>query len=206
MPFQCIAEPAGCCEEAVSLDTGGAKDTGKLHHSRESFNLCATTVARTRQAPKGPQSTRAAQSMRRLRKSIPEDIMKNSLDQLITDIAKLPEDWHKAGSVGQGMLRAVVRHIGDQEISHSMETGSGKTTLLFSHLSRDHKVFALEMYGETATNSVLGVKVSPLFNKDTVEFIEGPTQRTLPRYEFKHKLQLALIDGPHGYPFPDLEY
>ena len=36
--------------------------------------------------------------------------------------------------------------------------------------------------------------------------MEGPTQATLPVHRFPKKLQLALIDGPHGYPFPDLEY
>jgi hypothetical protein len=39
-----------------------------------------------------------------------------------------------------------------------------------------------------------------------VDFIEGPSQRTLPQYPFPEKLQLALLDGPHAYPFPDLEY
>jgi hypothetical protein len=39
-----------------------------------------------------------------------------------------------------------------------------------------------------------------------VKFIEGPTQKTLPNYIFNHKLQIVLIDGPHGYPFPELEY
>jgi hypothetical protein len=28
----------------------------------------------------------------------------------------------------------------------------------------------------------------------------------LPRQQFPEKLQLVLIDGPHAYPFPDLEY
>jgi hypothetical protein len=39
-----------------------------------------------------------------------------------------------------------------------------------------------------------------------VTYVEGPTQRTLPRYEFAGEVQIALIDGPHAYPFPDLEY
>jgi len=28
----------------------------------------------------------------------------------------------------------------------------------------------------------------------------------LPKYNFQAKVQIALIDRPHGYPFPDLEY
>jgi len=34
----------------------------------------------------------------------------------------------------------------------------------------------------------------------------GPTQETLPRHKFVDRLQLVLLDGPHGYPFPELEY
>jgi hypothetical protein len=130
----------------------------------------------------------------------------SNIEKVLAGIEKLPSDWHKCGCVFPPFLRAVVRHTSGMKIEHSMETGSGKSTLLFSHLSPDHKVFALNLYGEMDTHSVSAVKESELFNAATVEFIEGPTQRTLPRYEFKHKLQLALIDGPHGYPFPDIEY
>src|SRR5262245_66546928 len=83
-----------------------------------------------------------------------------------------------------------------------METGSGKTTLLFSQLSESHKVFALE--GDN--RSITVVRESRLLRPGAVEFIDGPTQVTLPRYRFQNELQVALIDGPHGYPFPDLEY
>src|SRR5690606_34386874 len=34
----------------------------------------------------------------------------------------------------------------------------------------------------------------------------GPTQRTLPGHRFDEKLQLVFLDGPHGFPFPQLEY
>lgn len=129
-----------------------------------------------------------------------------ALDQLVTEIGKLPEDWHRSGSVGEQVLSAIVTHTANRPIFHSLETGSGKTTLLLSHLSADHKVFALEFYGEYSTESVSKTRTSPVLRRETVEFIEGPTQLTLPRYEFSHKLQLAVLDGPHGYPFPDLEY
>lgn len=50
------------------------------------------------------------------------------------------------------------------------------------------------------------MRASSLLRADHVCWIEGPTQLTLPTYQFQHKIQAALIDGPHGYPFPDLEY
>ena len=123
--------------------------------------------------------------------------------RLIEDISKLPPDWHRAGSLSPAVLRGMVRHaepIGT--IQDSAETGSGKSTLLFSHLSRSHFVFAVD----AGNGSVTQVKASPLFNSSVVTFVEGPTQTTLPRQIFAKPLQMVLLDGPHGYPFPDLEY
>src|SRR4029078_1508493 len=70
-----------------------------------------------------------------------------------------------------------------------------------SHLSSSHHVFAVD-----DGSSISQVRQSPLFRSENVTFIEGPTQITLPQHRFTEKLQLVLIDGPHGYPFPDLEY
>jgi len=39
-----------------------------------------------------------------------------------------------------------------------------------------------------------------------VTFVLGPTQVTLPRYGFDARFQLVVLDGPHAWPFPDLEY
>ena len=128
--------------------------------------------------------------------------MTSELDALIDRIGALPEDWHGAGTVGIGALRAIAAHAARLgTIEHSMETGAGKTSLLFSHLSADHRVFAVDY-----ANSVTQVRRSPLLNAASVTFVEGPTQVTLPAHVFPGPLQIALIDGPHGYPFPDLEY
>ncbi len=126
----------------------------------------------------------------------------SSLPAVVDEILKVAEGLHACGTFGRGALAALARHLGKREISHSVETGSGASTLLFSHLSREHTVFSIDSGG----GSVVNVKGSPLFSAETVTWIEGPTQQTLPKYEFKHKLQAVLIDGPHAYPFPDLEY
>ncbi len=128
--------------------------------------------------------------------------MNENSSQLIEQIAQLPEDWHAAGTVSHSVLKAIADHAGEiAPIYHSVETGSGKTTLLFSQLSRSHLVFAVD-----AGMSITKVRDSSLFNGQHVTFIEGPSQRTLPKYEFTNPFQIALIDGPHAYPFPDLEY
>ena len=125
-----------------------------------------------------------------------------TLNNVLDEIAKLPADWHKSGSVSPIILRAIGKHSsGIGEINNTAETGSGKTTMLFSHLSKKHTVFALDNW-----NSMSAVKNSILFKSENVTFIEGPTQITLPQFSFTEKLDIVLLDGPHGYPFPDLEY
>jgi hypothetical protein len=124
-------------------------------------------------------------------------------DILIERLNSLPKDWHLSGSVPRRVLNAIVDHAREiGPIENSVETGSGKTTLLFSHLSKNHVVFALE----NGNKSISSVKKSELLNANNVTYIEGPTQKTLPRYVFNQKFDIALLDGPHAYPFPDLEY
>jgi hypothetical protein len=126
----------------------------------------------------------------------------SDIDTVLARIGELPPKWHVAGSVGIQVLRAIAGHLKGRRIRHSAETGAGKTTLLFSHLSEHHTVFTIAGSADTINL----VSKSPIVNLGTLEFVEGPSQLTLPRHDFPDKLQLAMIDGPHGYPFPDMEY
>ena len=109
---------------------------------------------------------------------------------------------HKAGTFSSLVLQAIARNASQRPIAASAETGSGASTLLFSHVSQRHTVFAVD----DGTDSIRAVETSPLLRPNVVTFVEGPTQLTLPTHRFVEKLQLVLIDGPHAYPFPDLEY
>jgi hypothetical protein len=126
------------------------------------------------------------------------------LRPILQDVIELPAQWHGAGTFNRPALEKLMQHACGLNINDSVETGTGKTTLLFSHLSAHHTVFAKDDSGDG--DSLQVVRQSPILRKDRVEFVVGPTQKTLPNYEFKAKLQIVLIDGPHGYPFPDLEY
>ncbi len=121
-------------------------------------------------------------------------------DDLLEQLATLPYDWHDSGTMGSSVLSAMARHMA-AGVGASLETGTGKTTLLMSHLSARHLVFAID-----GGNSMAVTKASPLLRSEHVQFIEGPTQRTLLSYQFTEPLDVVLIDGPHGYPFPELEY
>lgn len=127
--------------------------------------------------------------------------MTEDLTGLLDEIAALPAEWHSAGMLSLPVLRRIVTLTAGRGVKASAETGAGKSTLLLSHLSRKHHVFALD-YGNSLTN----VRSSPLLRSETVTFVEGATQTTLRSYEFTDDFDLVLIDGPHGYPFPDMEY
>jgi methyltransferase family protein len=125
-------------------------------------------------------------------------------EELLGDIRSLPENWHAFGCCGSAPLRAIAILGRARRIIHSAETGVGKSTLLLSHVSQHHTVFALDDTGWA--NSLAQARASSLLKREAVDFVIGPTQETLPRHKFVDRLQLVLIDGPHGYPFPELEY
>ena len=125
-----------------------------------------------------------------------------SFDEIRRRIAEVGPGLHSAGTFSARTFEAIARAAHKRQIRNSVETGSGVTTLLFSHLSDHHMVFALD----GGSGSITNVRRSPLLRQNVVTFVEGPTQATLPQYRFTEKLQVVLIDGPHGYPFPDLEY
>lgn len=122
---------------------------------------------------------------------------------LLGRIAALPSDWHMAGMASDRVLKAIEDECGRlAPLVRTAETGSGKTTLLFSSVSSRHTVFAMD----TGNRSMTAAMESDLLDPARVEFVEGPTQRTLPAYDFDGEYDIVLIDGPHGYPFPDLEF
>jgi hypothetical protein len=121
---------------------------------------------------------------------------------LLTNILEEANGLHSAGTLSPKVLAALARHLNGRGIRRSIETGSGASTLLFSHASEDHTVFALD----DGSGSVENVRSSALFNRESTTFVLGPTQKTLPAYQFHDKIQAALLDGPHGFPFPQLEY
>lgn len=126
----------------------------------------------------------------------------SEVKSILAQIESLPNNWHTGGALSGDVLRAIVKHVRFKDIVFSVETGSGASTLLLSHISKEHKVFSYDC----GSNGLSIVRTSSLLNKSNVEFIEGPTQQNLPQYKFAQKIQLALIDGPHAYPFPELEY
>lgn len=122
--------------------------------------------------------------------------------RILDEIAKLPKHWHAAGPLGNDVLRVLADLAAELDVRSTLETGSGKSTLLFSWLSPQHTVFSMD----DGNGSIARVRESPLLRAGAVRWVEGPSQRTLPGHSFTAPVQIALLDGPHGFPFPILEY
>jgi hypothetical protein len=111
---------------------------------------------------------------------------------------------HRSGTVDNSVLQSMER-FAPTTVNWSMETGCGKTTILLSNLSANHHVFAFDDRGEERS-SIRYYEDCPLFRRERTTEVLGATQLTLPVYRFTEPIDLALLDGPHGYPFPELEY
>lgn len=122
------------------------------------------------------------------------------VDALLYELERLPPDWHGAGMITVPALRGIARHA-RAGLARSAETGSGRSTLLLSHLSSDHTTFSVD-----ARDSLSRVRSSPLLRRETVRFVEGPSQLTVPGFPFDGLLDLVLLDGSHSYPSPDIDY
>lgn len=113
---------------------------------------------------------------------------------------------HRAGTLSESVLESITKHLPDRDIV-SVETGCGKSTILFSNISGSHTTFC---YDDRTLegSSVNFVTANPYFRPEKTTFVFGPTQLTLPQHKFPTDtaFDLALIDGPHGYPFPDMEF
>jgi hypothetical protein len=114
-----------------------------------------------------------------------------------------------SGSVSEAVLRKIVE-LAPKPLRHSVETGSGKTTVLLSQLADHHLCFTMDeniAFGDPVDKTNLHfVQQCPLFRADKTTIVIGPTQRTLPNHKFTDLIDLVLIDGAHGYPFPELDY
>jgi hypothetical protein len=112
---------------------------------------------------------------------------------------------HAHGGIPFTTMRRLEQLLPDQ-MENTAETGCGRSTIFFSQASKNHTAFCLDdkEYGENS--SIKYFESSKFYNEKTVACILGPTQNTLPKHTHSVLYDCVLIDGPHGYPFPDLEY
>lgn len=127
------------------------------------------------------------------------------MDEYLRWERNTPRRKHSCGVFSSVSLRKIEGLLPEGAKS-SAETGCGKSTILFSNISESHKVFALDDRASGADSSVNYFLDCPLTKLDRIETIYGPTQETLPNYKNHPSYDFVMIDGPHAYPFPELEY
>ena len=112
---------------------------------------------------------------------------------------------HAHGSFPYHILKQLEAVLPDS-MENTAETGCGRSTILFSNISKNHIAFCIDDHDYKDQSSVLYFEDSEMGVKDRVTWEFGPTQQTLPHYTHNFQYDCVLIDGPHGYPFPDMEY
>jgi len=129
-----------------------------------------------------------------------------SISDEMTSFSERYAGAHRGGSFTPATLRAIERLLRQVDLKHTAETGCGKTTIMLSQLSAEHTIFTIDdrEYGEESSLSF--VLDYPKTRRETLRAVFGPTQKTLPRHTFDAQLDCVFIDGPHGFPFPELEY
>jgi len=84
----------------------------------------------------------------------------------------------------------------------TVETGCGGSTIALSHASDRHTAFAIEGKDRTITE----LRKQSDLRTEKVTFVEGETRDTLPEHQSDGELDLVLLDGPHAYPLPQIEF
>lgn len=127
---------------------------------------------------------------------------RNGSDDVVRRIIEeVPQSFHSHGSLHQDVLWNIVEEHHRVHACVSIETGCGLSTLVLSQLSDRHTTFT-----SAPGDSLHNTQNSPYLRSSATKFVIGPSQLTVPKYRFLDPLDFVLLDGPHAYPFPDLEY
>jgi len=132
------------------------------------------------------------------------------VSELIDNIVKYQQQIgvHRAGTLSAQPLERLEWYFQNYfqgKSVRSVETGCGASTIVFAHYATHHTSYCYDDRSES-DSSVAFAQNFPGFRDDRVRWVFGPTQTTLPREPLEHDVDVVLIDGPHGYPFPELEY
>ncbi len=112
---------------------------------------------------------------------------------------------HHGGVFNTQHLLEIERWL-PQGVSASAETGCGKTTIILSNISENHHFFALDDRNAGVDSSILFFENCPITRRESIRYHLGATQEILRNYKHDGQYDIVLIDGPHGHPFPELEY
>jgi|SRR5882724_12038515 len=107
--------------------------------------------------------------------------------------------FHPWDAMSPAALSAILRR---GPFRLTAETGCGGSTIVLSHAGDRHIAFAID----GADRTIAGLRQHGDLRANAVTFVEGETRTTLPAHPFEGELDLVLLDGPHAYPLPQIEF
>jgi precorrin-6B methylase 2 len=116
-----------------------------------------------------------------------------------TDLVTRASGFHPWDAMTPMALSAILKR---GPFRSTAETGCGGSTIVLSHASDRHTTFAIDGKDRTITE----LRKQSDLRTEKVTFVEGETKDTLPQYQFEGELDLVLLDGPHAYPLPQIEF
>jgi len=123
---------------------------------------------------------------------------------LSDELRALPPGIHGGGDEFRGLAWPALDWL-EREVSSGMttlETGAGSSTLAFARGGADHVAVTPDP-GEEARVRAQADRLA--IDHSRVRFEIGPSHEVLPRLEHG-PLDLVLIDGAHGFPYPVLDW
>jgi hypothetical protein len=123
---------------------------------------------------------------------------------LTADLRARPPGLHGWGDEYWGLawpaLEWLERNV--EEGMQTLETGSGASTIVFAAKGADHVAVTPD---PTEEERIRGECERRGISSDRVRFLVGPSHEVLPALE-PRELDLVLVDGAHGFPYPMLDW
>jgi len=124
--------------------------------------------------------------------------------RLTDDLRASPPGLHGAGDEYWGLAWAALGWLEDN-VSPGMatlETGSGSSTIVFAARGAEHEAITPDSAEEARVRAECERRG---ISSERVRFLIGPSQEVLPRWA-QRPLDLVLLDGAHGFPYPILDW
>jgi hypothetical protein len=124
--------------------------------------------------------------------------------RLTDELRASPPGLHGAGDEYWGLAWAALAWL-EENVSAGMatlETGSGSSTLVFAAAGAEHEAVTPDAAEE---ERIRGECERRGIDSSSVRFRIGPSHEVLPKLE-PRPLDLVLIDGAHGFPYPLLDW
>ena len=125
--------------------------------------------------------------------------------QALGDFLKEAPGIHGDGDVTWGISEDTLRFLDGHAAAgmRTLETGAGLSTLLFAFKGTEHTCITPSS-GEV--ERLVGYCAQRGVSTERIRFLVEKSQYALPRLQLPGELDLAVVDGGHGFPVPFVDW